>query len=120
MLMTVEEQGFQDGDGGEVLAVGRVQDGEVDGECVSALDRTVPEDDLTKEDRLPECSFGMIVRRGHAVYIEKCEQTMIIALGIEEAQPKTLGRRVRDGLGTEDMQLGVEVGDAGLGGAEGA
>ena len=54
----------------------------------------------------------------HAVDVEKGEQAVVIALGIEEAQPETLGIGVRDGFGAEEVQLLVEFGDARLGGAE--
>ena len=117
--MAVEEQGFQDGDGVEMLTVGGVEDGEIDGESVSALFGTVPEDDFAEDDRLPERLLGMIVGWRHAVDIEEREQAVVIALGIEEAQSKTLGIRVREGFGAEDVQLVVEFWDARLGGAEG-
>ena len=119
MLMPVEDQGLQNGDGGEVLELGCVKDGEIDGQCVSALDGAAAEDDLAKENRLAEGLLGMVVRWRHAVDREEREQAVVIALGIEEAQAQAFRIGVRDRGGADGLELLVEYGDARLGGEEG-
>lgn len=117
--MAVKDEGVEDRDGVEVLAPGGMEDGEIDGECVSALSGSAAKYDFTKDDRLAECLLGMVVGWGHAIDVEEGEEALIIALGIEETQAETLGIRVRDGVGAKGVQLVVEFWDMSLGVPEG-
>lgn len=115
----VKDEGVENGDGIEVLALGGMEDGEIDGECVSPLRGTAAKDDFPEDDRLAECLFGMVVGWGHAVDVEEGEQAEVVAFGVEEAQAETFGFGVRDGVGAKGAQLVVEFGDMSLGGPEG-
>ena len=119
VLVAVKDEGLEDGDWVEVLALGGMEDGEIDGECVSALGGTAAKDDFTEDDRLAERLLGMVVGWGHAVDVEEGEEAMVIALGIEETQAETFGIGVRDGVCAKGVQLVVEFGDKSLGGTEG-
>jgi len=118
MLMPVEDQGLQNGDGVEVLELGGVKDGEIDRECVSALVGAAAEDDLAKDDRLAEGLLGMVVRGRHAVDFEEGEEAVVITLRIEEAQAQAFRVGVRDRGGAEGMEFVVEFRDARFGGEE--
>lgn len=119
MLVAVEEKGFQEGDGIEFLAFGGVEDGEIDGEGVSALGGAVAKDDFAEDDGQAEGLFGMVVGGRHAVDVEEGEETVVVAFGIEEPDAEGLGIGVRNGVGAKGMELVVEPGDPGLGDEDG-
>lgn len=62
--MAVKDEGLEDRDGVEVLASGGMEDGEIDGERVSALSGSAAKYDFAKDDRLAECLLGMVVGWG--------------------------------------------------------
>lgn len=117
--MTVTEQRCQDGDWRKSLTLGGVEDGEVDSEHLHVEFGSAAEDNLAQDDGLPERLLGVIVGRWLAVDLEESEEARIVAFGIEQAQTEAFGLGMRDGLGTEDMQLLVESWDAASGVPEG-
>ena len=99
MFGAVKDEGVEDGDRIEVLALGGMEDGEIDGECVSALRGTAAEDDFPEDDRLAEGLLCIIVGWRYAVDAEEDEEAEVVAKG------------EGDGVGLAGGQQGNQLGD---------
>lgn len=114
--MAVEDKGLEYGDWIELLPLGGMEDGEIDGECMSALVRTVAEDDFPEDDGLAEGLFGMVIGRGHVIDEQEREEAVVVAFRIKESLAEVFGLGMSHGFGAQGVQLVVKSGDVGLGG----
>ena len=103
MLISVEKQGFQDGDRIEVLALDGLEHGSVDGQCVCVQIGPAAKNHFAEKNLMPERLLGLIVGGGHAVDFEESEKAVVIARGIEEAQAEFFGLHIWQGVRTDGM-----------------
>ena len=76
-----------------VLALGCSQQREIGAEGRCARCGAVAETDFTEDDREPEALLGMIVGRFHAIDVQKAEDAVGIACGIDESLAELFGVR---------------------------
>ena len=118
MLVAVEEQGFENGNRIELLALDGVKNRKIYGERVRIVVGSAAKNIFTKQDRLSECLLGMVVGGRHAVDFEESEEPIKIAFGVEYSQAEFLSIGIRQWVCADGVKTFVETGYASKGGAK--
>ena len=74
-----------------------MDEGEIDGQGMSAAVGTVAEDQFAEDDRVAQGLFGIVISRGHAVDVEESKEPVVVALGIAEPLAQVFGFGVMAG-----------------------
>ena len=92
--MAGKQGGFQQCDEIAIPAFGRMDEREVDSHRAGALVGTVAEDKLSKDDRVAQRLFRIVIGRWHAVDIEESKEAEMIAFWVHEPLAEVFSLRV--------------------------
>ena len=86
--------------------LGGMDEGEVDGQGVSAAIRAAAKAELSEDDRMAQDLFGIVVSRRHAVDVEESEDAVVFAFWVQEPLAEVFRFRVM-ARGFTDLVKGV-------------
>lgn len=110
---------MEEREGVALLAFGGRDERKVRAEGFGARIGTVPEADFAEDDREPETLFGMVVGGRHTVDIEESEDSVGVALGIDESLAEILGVGIIKRLSAEGGEAAFDAGFLAACGGEG-
>jgi len=107
------------GDGIDIFAVSRVNDGKVNRQGGGTQIGAIAEDDFAQDNRMTQGLLGVVVGGRHSVDSKEGKETVVIALGVEQALAQSFGFFFRDGFFANEMKAALEVRDLRFGIGEG-
>jgi len=99
-----KQGGFQERDEIPLETLGGMDEGEIDGQGVSAAVGTVSEDEFAEDHWVAQCLFGIVIRRRHVIDVEESKEPMPVTFRIEEALAQVFGLRVLAWYFTDALQ----------------
>ena len=92
--MAGKQRGFEEGDEVAIAAFGGMDEREVDSHRAGALVGAVAEDELSKDDRVAQGLFRVVIGRWHPVDIQESKEPIVVALWIQQSLAQIFGLRV--------------------------
>ena len=96
-----------------------MNDGKVNRQGGGTQIGAIAEDDFAQDNRMTQGLLGVVVGGRHSVDSKEGKETVVIALGVEQALAQSFGFFFRDGFFANEMKAALEVRDLRFGIGEG-